>query len=349
MRRPFSLLVLCCVVCVVALAGATAVLADLLPPAPGSGKSLGARASGVHADASGDHDDEDPGPGPGVEEEEEEDDESDDAVSLARLFATDPLADPTLVLAGDALDRVSWQLDPPAFAGDAPGSLRARYDSSLPPGLLGFRLPRALDEDDTFLAGALFEIDSDGFQVGLFQISFGLWNTETTGLLRTGTPVASADTFELFELNWFPSEEFGGPFLAPVLFGEQVSHDAFANFTTVFDLSVELPRDRPLLALVENRPGADVVTLQVWEVRGPDELAPLTRGVAAAPLGFLTRREYAFDAIGLTLWQDGFLGSNPPLLADVSFHGLFVETTLVRPETLLGAAQDEDDDDEEDD
>ncbi|NIS30841.1 MAG: hypothetical protein GWN07_11055, partial [Actinobacteria bacterium] len=70
-----------------------------------------------------------------------------------------PTVDPYAVVAGDALDRLTWRHDRPAFRGDRPGSLSALYDATLPAGLFGFALPVPYTQDDTFTAAAVFVID----------------------------------------------------------------------------------------------------------------------------------------------------------------------------------------------
>ena len=52
-------------------------------------------------------------------------------IDVARYFVDDPTVDPTSVVVGAALDRLTHRPDTPAFRGDRPGSLQADYDSSL--------------------------------------------------------------------------------------------------------------------------------------------------------------------------------------------------------------------------
>lgn len=277
-------------------------------------------------------------------------------VRFDQKFRTDPLLDGGALVAGDALDRLTWQPDAPAFAGDPAGSLRVLYDSSLPAGWFGFPLPALLDESRTFTAGAAFVIASEGFAAspeGFFQISWGLWNSSTTGLNRTGSFTDyAADTFELIEFDYFPnvSPFFGGPFLAPTLFGAATGPDAFLNFASLFDLKVGLPLDVPLLAVLEHRPEVDALTVQVYRIVDAEHVVPLNGAVGVAPLGFLSQRDYEVDTIGLTLWNDGFGGPTPALTAEVDFHALTAITGLAdRPERMLAPGDDESSDDEESD
>jgi hypothetical protein len=277
------------------------------------------------------------------------------AVRVEWSFETDPIADSTAVVAGQVLDRLAWQPDDPAFPGDPAGSLRALYDSSLPAGWFGLPLEATLTDRDTFTAAAAFVIDSEGFAAdpdGFFQISWGLWNVGTTGLNRTGSLTSfAADTFELIEFDYFPnvSPFFGGPFLAPAVFGAPVGSDAFGNFTSLFDLEVELPLDIPLLAVLEHRPDADAVVAQVYRIVDARTVVPVNGAVGSAPLDFLTERDYEVNVIGLTLWNDGFGGPTPALQASVDFHKLSAISGLPdRPEQMLDFEGDDDSDDDED-
>ena len=204
-------------------------------------------------------------------------------------------------------------------------------------------------------AAAAFVIRSEGFAAepdGFFQISWGLWNTEATGLDRTGSfQDFTADTYELIEFDYYPnvSPFFGGPFLSPALFGEEVNGDAFANFTSLFDLDVALPLDTPLLAVLEHRPDLDVLVLGVHRIVDSGHVVPLDGAVGSAPLAFLSSREYDLNTIGLTLWADGFGGPTPAVVATLDFHALTVVSGLVgRPEELLAAVEDDEDDEDDD-
>lgn len=278
-------------------------------------------------------------------------------VTVVRWFESDPRTAPDAVVAGDALDRLSWQLDAPAFPGDVPGSLTATYDSSAPAGLFGVWLPRSIAADESFTAAAAFTIRSDGFVAdpdGFFQISWGVWNTQRTGLNRTGNlSDFAADSFELAEFNWFPSVSplFGGPFLSAALFGDELGGDGFANFTSLFGLSVALPLDTPLLTVLEHRAGADALNVSVYRVIDTETVVPLTGGVGSVPLGFLASRDYSFDALGLTLWQDGFGGPTPALTATLDYELLsLVSGPAPAPAAMFAPGTGEcDDDDSSDD
>ncbi|MFQ5766946.1 MAG: hypothetical protein ACE5ID_03060 [Acidobacteriota bacterium] len=256
---------------------------------------------------------------------------------LEVTFRRDPFLRPDLLLEGDARPRLRWRRDEPAFPGDSHGSLTALYDATLPAGRLGFMLPRPLTQDDPFTAAAVFIIDAAGFTAdpaGFFQISWGLWNSSTTGLERTGTPDNFAtDTFELLEFDYFPNvSAFGGPFLSPSVAGMADLQDplftllgAFSNFTFA-SVQSELPLGAPLLAVMRHRPAEGILAISVFRIISRRNLEPVPGAQVQVPLLALSPRAYLLDAAGLTLWRDGFSGSEPSLRANVIFHGLVVRT-----------------------
>ncbi len=283
-----------------------------------------------------------------LSDENDPDDEGDDEISdelFAEYFQTDPLADPRTVVTGASIARVAWEPEPPVFPGDPAGSMTVLYDSSLAPGLLGFPLPASFHENSIFTAAAVFVIDSAEFVAeddGFFQISWGLWNSQTTGLNRTGSLSAAADTYELIDFDYFPnvSNFFGGPFVGPAVFGiEPTGGDAFANFSGIFDLEVALPLDVPLLAVMEHRPDLNALVVQVYLIVDSNNVLPLQGAVGIVPLEFLGPRQYEFDVVGLTLWQDGFDGlfaPSPAVYATLSYHAIVVVPGVAgRPEDLL--------------
>jgi hypothetical protein len=251
---------------------------------------------------------------------------------------------------GDTAGRLSWSFDRPAYPGDQPGSLTALHDSSVPAGRLGFTLPRPFTEEDTFTAAAVFVLEPDGFSadpLGFFQISWGLWNSATTGLERTGTPADFAgDTFELLEFAYFPnlSPFFGGPFLSPALFGAADADNSlfpvlgsFANFA-FGSVEVELPLGEVLLGVVEHRPDEDAVVISVHQVLGGSRLLPLPGAVTVIPTAALGVPLYELNTFGLTLWTDGFGGDEPALQARVTYHRLVARPGRpVRLKSLLHA------------
>ena len=281
-------------------------------------------------------------------DDETTDETTDEPRPFAEYFVTDPTVATDSVVAGQPHDRLEWNADAPAFPGDLPGSLTALYDANAEAGLFGLPLPQSYDQQATFTAAAAFVVHAEGFQAdpdGFFQISWGLWNRATTGLNRTGSIESYAgDTFELIEFDFFPnvSPWFGGPFVAPTLFGRAAVDDpsfefngAFANLTSLFDLQVGLPFDVPLFAVLEHRPALDSITVQVYRIVSVDGLLALQSAVGPASLDLLVLREYEVDSIGLTLWNDGFGGPDPSVHATLTYHAWIVVPGLARPEELL--------------
>ncbi len=251
-------------------------------------------------------------------------------------LATDPFLDENFVIEGAGAERAHFQLDRPVWSGDWPGSLSVLYRSDMEAGRLGWRLDEPLTQDDGFIAAAVIAFDPNHFNAdpyGYFQLSWGLWNSETTGMDRTGSPTPTvADTFEMLEFDYFPqvSPWFGGPWLSPSAFGIAdetnplfPSSGAFANFASGNSL-VELPLGRPLLMVIEHEPSKDRAHFQVYEITKCGRIIPLKGAEADVSLSALGLREYSFDTIGLTLWNDGWGGETPALDARVSLHKLIL-------------------------
>ena len=79
--------------------------------------------------------------------------------------------------------------------------------------------------------------------------------------------------------------------------------------------------------------------VQVYRIVGADGVLPLQGAVGLVPLDLLSLRDYEVDAVGLTLWNDGFSGPTPSLTATLTYHALVVVPRLVaRPEDLLQVA-----------
>ena len=268
--------------------------------------------------------------------------------TLAVYFRDDPRDTASTILVGAVDDRLTWQADGPAYPGDRPGSLTAVHDSNELPALLGFPLPEPLDQDDLFTAAAMFIIDPQDFLAdpnGFFQISWGLWNSQTTGLERTGNFVDFAgDTFDLIEFDYFPnvSPFFGGPFVSPTILGEAIPDDpsfaflgSFVNVTFASAMA-ELPLGEPLVAILEHRPDANSLVATVHRIVNNGHLVPVNGATASVPLDLLPSRAYQVDVVGLTLWQDGFVIADRSLFARVTYHGLVVLPGLLdRPERIL--------------
>ncbi len=262
---------------------------------------------------------------------------------FVETFENNPIEDAALVLRGPALDRLSWNDDAPAFPGDSAGSWTAVYDARMPSGLAGWTLPQYFDETQPFTATSVFVIDSDEFQAdpfGFFQISWGLWNSETTGLERTGTLENFAgDTFELVEFDYFPnvSPFFGGPFVGPSAFGVADPDNPLFDFLGSFinagfgSVELELPLDEPLIAVLAHDPAANSVTSSVYRFGENGVPVLLPGSVSVAPLDGMGLRRYELDTVGLTLWRDGFSGESPTVFARVHYHRLEVRPGVLLP------------------
>lgn len=260
-----------------------------------------------------------------------------------RILDSDPLLDPHVLIDGDIVDRVTW--DPevaPAFPGDAPGALVARYLSTASTARLAWPLSAPLDQDDAFTAAAVIVLRSEGFVAdpnGFAQISWALWNSRTTGVQRT-VFAADADSFELLEFDYFPnvSPFFGGPYLSPSIFGVEDRANpsfpfagAYANANFAFGPPVALPLDTPLLATVEHRP-EDRVAIWTVSTFGPSGAPiPVPGAVAVIALDALSRRAYAFDVMGLTLYLDPFSGPTPSVDVTVELHAIGARAGSVVP------------------
>jgi hypothetical protein len=252
-------------------------------------------------------------------------------------FAGDPFAD-----GGDGgplFDRrgpqeaFAWDpLAPPAWEGDAPGALRARYDTLEPTARAFAPLPRALGRDDEFSVTAAFVIRPEGFfadPLGFAQVAFGLMSLATTGDDRTGDPDDfRADTFDTLEFDYFPnvSPFFGGPFTGGAAFGGAAGEDAFANFVFAA-VPLALPLGAPLEASLAHRSIDGTVEIRVSAIAPGGERLPLLDAPVVLSAGSLAPG-FALDAVGIFAYHDGynvFSDSGRSLRADVDFHFLQVQ------------------------
>lgn len=251
-------------------------------------------------------------------------------------FGTNPIFDGNVSKIGGAYARLAWQLDDPIYPGDTPGSLSVLYRSDMETGLVGWALPEEFDQDDHFVAAAIFVLDRKHFHAdpfGFFQISWGLWNSETMGLDRTGSfENPAGNTFELLEYDYFPnvSPYFGGPWISPTLFGvADEDHPLFELLGSFANLSFgssmyELPRGLPLLAMMDHDPDEGVVIFTLWEITRCGKLQLHEKATTHLPLSLMSDKAYSFDRVGLTLWRDGWGGPKPAVDALVHFHRLIV-------------------------
>jgi hypothetical protein len=252
--------------------------------------------------------------------------------SVIVWFDSDPLAGRVAIPEGAVHERLTWHADRPLFPGDHPGSLTARYLATAEPARLGYRLPTPITEQDPFTLYALVTLRAERFGAdpfGFFQISWGVWNSITTGWERTGTASNFAsDTFDLLELDYFPNESpfFGGPFLGPTLLAAADRANpsfgplgAFAN-SAFASTMVRLPFESPLLVALDHDPQRMTLGVRVWRLSPDGTPIEWEQARSEAPLSSLSRASFSFDRFGLTLWRDGFSTSTPSLDADVRFE-----------------------------
>jgi hypothetical protein len=236
-------------------------------------------------------------------------------------FPGDPLAGGSnlpFFAEGDAASRFTHLATAPAFPGDRPGTLRVLYDTTLPTARISTPLGAILATDSDVTFGAILTVRSEGFAAdpnGFSQIAFGLWNTHTTGMNRTGFP---ADSYDLLEVDWFPNVgEFGGPFLSPTVFGGNVGDNAFFNFG--FN-SVEsaLPLDTPLLVQATYRATTRVLDVTMYRHTGGTVFTAIPGASVAVDLSGLAPG-YLVDALGIAAYGEGW----PSLHATVDYDLLF--------------------------
>ena len=73
-----------------------------------------------------------------------------------------------------------------------------------------------------------------------------------------------------------------------------------------------------------------------FEVLAAGRVRPVNGAVAVNRLDGMPLRAYTVDAVGLTLWRDGFGGTAPAVIADLTFHAIVVQPQApVAPERLF--------------
>jgi hypothetical protein len=237
---------------------------------------------------------------------------------VVERFGGDPLAGEAglpFFTEGDAAGRFAWIGDePPHFPGDRPGTLRVLYDTTLPTTRLSTPLGDMLSMDRDFAFGAVLTIRSAGFAAdpaGFSQIAFGVWNARTTGTGRTAFP---SDTFDLVEADFFANvTDFGGPFLAPSVFGGDVGGNAFFNFA--FQAAeVRLPFDVPLLVRAEYSAASRRLTLSAARHAGGTVFQPIPDASVEVDLAHVSPA-FLVDVLGIAAYGEGW----PSLHATVDY------------------------------
>jgi len=254
-----------------------------------------------------------------------------DAVILDfRTDPMDPAREPVLALQGPGADQ--FVFDPstsPAFPSDAPGSLLARYDSTRGTTRAVASLGNSFTEADDFVFGAIVMIREDAFEAdpfGFHPITFSLINAATTGFNRTGSLTDfRSDTFDTIDVAWFPqvSPFFGGPFLAPAVFGSAVGDDAFANFA-FGSTQFEIPRDVPHLVTAEHDAAGRKLVVTVYALGRGGRPVAIPGGSVEMSLASLAG--FSVDALAVTAYEDGFnifTQSGRSVRADVDYDLIF--------------------------
>ena len=209
----------------------------------------------------------------------------------------------------------------PHFPGDRPGSLRVIYDTTLPAARIATPIGDVLSMDDDFEFGAILTIRSDGFHAshdGFSQISFGLWNSQTTGFNRTGFP---SDSYDLVEFDYFPNiGEIGGPFLSPSVFGGNAGDNAFFNFAFLSS-ETALPFDTPLICSFRYDCSARKMTMTVSAHRQGIFFEPVPGGTVTFSIAGINPT-FLIDSLGIAAYFEGFKS----LRAVVDFDLIYFNT-----------------------
>ena len=261
------------------------------------------------------------------------------AAALTETFNTSPFVGDggSFTLKGPGVAQFTHLSNAPAFTGDPAGSLEVGYDTLEPATRLTAPLGMAVTETDTFSFGAVLTIRSAGFYAdpnGFAQIAFGLINSTTTGLDRTGDILDfDNDTFDMVEFNYFPnvSTFFGGPFVSPTTLGAQVGTSAFNN--VVFSsLEFTLPLDTPLRVELTYDGGISILTGTIDSIAPDGTLMPLAAtvpldifnpsGAFAVPI----QGGFTVDAIAISAYFDGFAFGQASVQVTLVYDELFFST-----------------------
>jgi hypothetical protein len=262
----------------------------------------------------------------------------DPSATFAQVVVSDFSADPTqphgndpiFTVRGPGAAQFIYQANTPVrFAGDVRGSLAVTYDSLAPTSRFSATFPGGFRQDDDFVFGAVLTIRPDGFAAdpfGFHPIAFSLFNATTTGDDRTGDlSDFASDTYDTVEFSYFPnvSPFFGGPFLSPDVFGEQVAPDAFANFAFA-SAQFELQPGATYLVEMEHSAVSRTLTARVFAVRADGSAIALPNGCVVVDLSGITG--FLVDSLAISAYHDGFnefASSGRSLLATVDYDLIF--------------------------
>jgi hypothetical protein len=258
------------------------------------------------------------------------------AGGFVETFADDPVAAGRFVLA-----------DGPETAGrfvhEAPGAMKAHYDTRLATARLVRPLGRTLTAADAFTCRATLTIQSQGFfadTTHIAQIAFGLMNTQTTGIDRVYGSQGGA--YDLVSFDYYPNlTSFGGPSLGPTIINSYSSSKSFPasiNFTfgpeTASDPAyLQIPQDvligrdevltvelryepatrRLMLRVFRDGPALNINNVGKNYVLGGSDGDPTTIITQLTGVGF------SVDAFGILLWRD-YSSSTSSVIADVVYN-----------------------------
>jgi len=273
---------------------------------------------------------------------------------LAENFSTNPLGNWTFGVGSNANAQFTYQTDVAAYAGDAAGSLKVHFDSSLPTSRLQLPLGFTLGPTTDFTVSARFSLANvNALPNQAMQFAFGLVNTAATGGNRTGSSTSSANTFHTVGVDYFPnvSPFHGwGATLTPSIFGAQKNAGSiWANYATIFgsgsDLGdnatgiPELPQSTNLQLSLSYAAGTHAFTLSLAQIAPNGSLTTLVTEVPVLDLDneptYDPTLPFSVNALAIMAYQDGFNTANPPTLtADATFQKLSVTVSSTFVQSL---------------
>jgi hypothetical protein len=230
---------------------------------------------------------------------------------------------------------------------------------------LEFDLGQSYSQNDSFSFGATLTIKSAGFTAEsdqMMAISFGLMNSLTTGMDRTGAYDGDAynserDTFDSIEWNFFPNESaFGWPTLQQTVFGSQLgdensmfSHfaanfgeDEVAGYDTIlaqekanpdhplYENYYGLPLEVPMSITMAYNGATKTVSMLVTDAGSGevlvDNISTLPDLDITAPIGgYGSVSHFSVDTLAITNYQDGRASGGPTLVAKIEYEVVWFE------------------------
>ena len=270
---------------------------------------------------------------------------------VLETFDDDPAAGGRASVVGDGSRFVS-----------SPGTLTARYDTSLPTSKMQWALGTALTQQSDFELSARFSISQDGFfadENGFAQVGFGLVNEAATGNNRTGGPTfdgVNGSAYDSVLVDYFPNETaFGGPTLGATVietddsvtgffgsvvfpFGDEtdLTQEGPLSFDTFLDIQVTYTAADRLLTL--RLLGVDINSIGSGGIFGGSD-GDIHTIQSILPIG----AEFSVDAFAITLWEDEFRFGGASVIGDVVFDQFEVraqvsQTAVPEPASLSAVA-----------